>query len=78
MRMKSSAHHAPIILTLCGLQRHCRGARALRTVEHHDSRYEGNDSLRVYPSLWPESRCSRWVLPWDFTRITIPDLLLRA
>ena len=43
MRMKSSTHHAPIILTLCGLQRHRRGARAFRAVEHRESRCEGNE-----------------------------------
>ena len=30
VRMKSSTHHAPIILTLCGLQRHRREAWAFR------------------------------------------------
>ena len=43
MRMKSSTHHLPVMLTLCGLQRHLRrGAREFRAAEHRQSRPEGN------------------------------------
>jgi hypothetical protein len=43
MRMKSSTHHVPIMLTLCGLQRHRRGTRAFCAVEHRESRHACND-----------------------------------
>ncbi len=42
MRMKSSTHHAAIMLTLCGLQRHRRGAREFRAAAHRQSRPGGN------------------------------------
>ena len=41
-RMKSPTHHAPIMLTLCGPQRHRRGAREFRAAAHRQSRPEGN------------------------------------
>jgi hypothetical protein len=43
MRMKSSTHHAVIMLTLRELKRHRRGVLAFRAVEHRDSRCEANE-----------------------------------